>query len=477
MTSSISASSAASVPEAALVAELVRRARTAQRLADAYDQERVDELVSAAAWAILEPARNRELAELAVHDTGIGNALDKVRKNHRKTLGLLRDLHGARSVGVIKEDAQLGIVEIARPVGVVCAVTPSTNPAATPANKIINALKGRNAVIVAPSPKGWSTCARLVEFIHAQLQRIGAPCDLVQLLPHPVTKLSTSELMRKCDLVLATGSQANVRAAYASGTPAFGVGAGNVAGIVDESADPALAAERIARSKTFDNATSCSSENSLVLLQSVRPALLAALQGQGAVLLDAAQKSALRKLMWPDGKLSSAVIGQSAQVVAERAGLADVAARKPRMLLVDEDGVGAAHPFSGEKLSPVLALYTVLDFDAAMQTVEEIYAFQGAGHSVGLHSADPQRALQLGLRLPVSRVIVNQAHSIATGGSFDNGLPFSLSMGCGTWGKNNFSDNMNYRHYLNITRVSVPIAERVPSEQDLLGAFFEKFGR
>ncbi len=477
MNSSISASSAAGVPEAALVAELVRRARTAQRLADAYDQERVDELVSAAAWAILEPARNRELAELAVHDTGIGNALDKVRKNHRKTLGLLRDLHGARSVGVIKEDAQLGILEIARPVGVVCAVTPSTNPAATPANKIINALKGRNAVIVAPSPKGWSTCARLVEFIHAQLQRIGAPCDLVQLLPDPVTKLSTSELMRKCDLVVATGSQANVRAAYASGTPAFGVGAGNVAGIVDESADPALAAERIARSKTFDNATSCSSENSLVLLQSVRPALLAALQGQGAVLLDAAQKSALRKLMWPDGKLSSAVIGQSAQVVAERAGLADVAARHPRMLLVDEDGVGAAHPFSGEKLSPVLALYTVADFDAAMQTVEEIYAFQGAGHSVGLHSADPQRALQLGLRLPVSRVIVNQAHSIATGGSFDNGLPFSLSMGCGTWGKNNFSDNMNYRHYLNITRVSVPIAERVPSEQDLLGAFFEKFGR
>lgn len=477
MTSSISASSAAGVPEAALVAELVRRARTAQRLADAYDQERVDELVSAAAWAILEPARNRALAELAVHDTGIGNALDKVRKNHRKTLGLLRDLHGARSVGVIKEDAQLGILEIARPVGVVCAVTPSTNPAATPVNKIINALKGRNAVIVAPSPKGWSTCARLVELIHAQLQRIGAPCDLVQLLPDPVTKLSTSELMRKCDLVVATGSQANVRAAYASGTPAFGVGAGNVAGIVDESADPALAAERIARSKTFDNATSCSSENSLVLLQSVRPALLAALQGQGAVLLDAAQKSALRKLMWPDGKLSSAVIGQSAQVVAERAGLADVAARHPRMLLVDEDGVGAAHPFSGEKLSPVLALYTVADFDAAMQTVEEIYAFQGAGHSVGLHSADPQRALQLGLRLPVSRVIVNQAHSIATGGSFDNGLPFSLSMGCGTWGKNNFSDNMNYRHYLNITRVSVPIAERVPSEQDLLGAFFEKFGR
>ena len=170
---------------------------------------------------------------------------------------------------MIAEDAARGIVEIARPVGVVCAITPSTNPAATPANKIINALKGRNAVIVAPSPKGWATGARLIEYIHAQLDRIGAPRDLVQMLPSPVTKQSTAELMRQCDLVVATGSQANVRAAYASGTPAFGVGAGNVAGIVDETADVERAAEQIVRSKTFDNATSCSSENSLVVVDAV----------------------------------------------------------------------------------------------------------------------------------------------------------------------------------------------------------------
>ena len=159
----------------------------------------------------------------------------------------------------------------------VCAITPSTNPGATPANKIINALKGRNAVIVAPSPKGWTTAARLLEFIHAQFDRIGAPRDLVQLLPSPVNKASTAELMRQCDLVVATGSQANVRAAYTCGTPAFGVGAGNVAGIVDETADVDAAAERIVRSKTFDNATSCSSENSLVVVESVRAKLLAAL--------------------------------------------------------------------------------------------------------------------------------------------------------------------------------------------------------
>ena len=201
------------------VKELVARARTAQRIAEGYDQARIDELVSAAGWAIIEPSRNRLLAALAVADTGIGNVANKVLKNHRKTLGLLRDLQGAKSVGVISEDPTRGLIEIARPVGVVCAVTPSTNPAATPANKIINALKGRNAVIVAPSPKGWTTAAMLVGFVQGELRRIGAPVDLVQLLPDPITKAATAELMRQCDLVVATGSQANVRAAAASGTP------------------------------------------------------------------------------------------------------------------------------------------------------------------------------------------------------------------------------------------------------------------
>ena len=459
------------------VAALVARARAAQRVAEHYDQVRVDELVAAAGWAIMEPGRNRELAELAVLDSGIGNVEDKVRKNHRKTLGLLRDLQGAKSVGVIAEDATKGLVEIARPVGVVCAVTPSTNPAATPANKIINALKGRNAVIVAPSPKGWSTGERLLQFVHAEFDRIGAPRDLVQMLPQPVDKASTLALMRQCDLVVATGSQANVRAAYASGTPAFGVGAGNVAGIVDETANLALVADRVRRSKTFDNATSCSSENSLVLLDSVYGAGVQALQEQGAVMLDVEQKARLQALMWPDGKLSSAATGQSATVVAQRAGLREVAALQPSMLLVEESGFGPEHPFSGEKLAPVLTLYRARDFEHAMAIVEQVYAWQGAGHSVGLHSMREDRALQLGLRLPVSRVIVNQAHCIATGGSFDNGLPFSLSMGCGTWGRNNFSDNMNYRHYLNITRISRPIAERVPNEEEIFGAYFGKFGR
>ncbi len=332
------------------VAALVARARAGQRIADGYDQARIDELVAAAGWAILEPGRNRELAELAVADTGIGRVEDKVRKNHRKTLGLLRDLQGAKTVGVIAEWPERGIVEIARPVGVVCAVTPSTNPAATPANKIINAIKARNAVVVAPSPKGWSTAARLVGFIHAQFDRIGAPRDLVQVLPAPVGKASTAELMRQCDLVVATGSQANVRAAYTCGTPAFGVGAGNVASIVDETADAERAMTLLLQSKTFDHATSCSSENSLVVVAAMRDAVLAALARRGGRLLDAAHKAALQRLMWPDGHLSPAVIGQSARTIAERAGWPGIAAADPSVLIVDEDGFGPDHPFSGEKL-------------------------------------------------------------------------------------------------------------------------------
>lgn len=463
------------------VAGLVVRARTAQAVANEYDQARTDELVAAAGWAIIEPARNRELAELAVSDTGIGNVDDKIRKNYRKTFGLLRDLKSARSVGVIADYRERGIVEIARPVGVVAAITPSTNPAATPANKIINTLKGRNAIIIAPSPKGWSTCARLIEFVHQQFDRIGAPHDLVQLLPSPVTKDSTFELMRQADLVVATGSQANVRAAYASGTPAFGVGAGNVAAIIDETADVAAAAEMIVRSKTFDNATSCSSENSVVVIDAIYGAALDALKSHGAMLLPADGKARLQQAMWRDGKLSAHVIGQSAVAIAERAGLASVVAsaahNEPKVLMIEEKGFGPEYPFSGEKLSPVLTVYRARDFDHAMQIVECIYAFIGAGHSVGLHTTRTDRALVLGQRLPVSRVIVNQVHCVATGGSFDNGLPFSLSMGCGTWGRNNFSDNMNYRHYLNITRVSTTIAERVPSEEEIFGAYFERHGR
>ena len=387
---------------------------------------------------------------------------------------------GAKSVGVISEDRERGLIEIARPVGVVAAITPSTNPGATPANNILNALKGRNAIILAPSPKGASTLALLLEFVHAELDRVGAPRDLVLQLPAPTSREHTHALMRQVDLVVATGSQNNVRAAYESGTPAVGVGAGNVSVIVDETADVAAAAAKIARSKTFDHATSCSSENSVIAVAAVYDALVAALAGEGGVLLDAGEARQLQAAMFAGGKLSPAFIAQAAGVIAARAGLERPAVRTAKFLLVREDGVGAAHPFSGEKLSPVLALYRADDFGTAAVLAERLLRHQGAGHSIGLHSRAADRALELGLTLPVCRVIVNQAHCFATGGSFDNALPFSLSMGCGTWGGNSISDNLNYRHFLNITRVVHPLpseAVREPTDDEFFADYRRKHGQ
>jgi sulfoacetaldehyde dehydrogenase len=455
------------------VGEQVRRARVAQAEFERWPQERVDEAVLACGWAIMKPQNNRALAEIAVRDSGLGDVADKITKNHRKTLGLLRDLAGVKTVGVIAEYPQRGITEIARPAGVVAALTPSTNPGATPANQIINCVKCRNAIILAPSPKGHSTVEKLLEFTHAALAGVGAPADLVQVLPAPVTKEATLELMRRCDLVAATGSQSNIRAAYSSGTPAIGVGMGNVVSIVDSSATLADAAAKIARSKCFDHATSCSSENALVLLAPVYDAMLAELAREGGVLLDSAEKAQLQRFMFPDGKLSAAATAQSAEAIARRAGLE----RTGKFLIVEESGTGPEHPFSGEKLSPVLTVYRAKGFDDAMRITASIYDYQGKGHSVSLHTQDERQAMRLALELPVARVIVNQAHCFATGGNFDNGLPFSLSMGCGTWGGNGFSDNMHWRHFLNITRIARVIPERVPTEEEIFGAYFRKHGR
>ena len=458
-----------------MIDSLIERARIAQSTIDQASQERTDELVRAVAWAILEPNRNRELAEMAVRDTGIGNVDDKVLKNHRKTLGLLRDLNGRKTAGVLRVDPELGITEIGRPVGVVAAITPSTNPAATPANKAINALKARNAVILAPSPKGQGCCAKLVHYIQQELIKIGANPDLVQCLPAPITKQSTQALIESVDLVVATGSQSNIRNVYRCGTPAFGVGAGNVASIVDETADLNAAAKKIVTSKTFDNATSCSSENSVVVLDAVYQDFIREMNQHGAVLLSGSDKAKPQDVMWVDGHLSLSITGKSANVIVDLAGLQ--VPPGTRILMVEETGAGPEFPFSGEKLSPVLTVYRAKSLDAACDVVRTIYNYMGAGHSVSLHTQDPQRAISLGCTLPVSRVIVNQPHCIATGGSFENGLPFSLSMGCGTWGKNNFSSNMNVEHYMNITRVSTPIQKPIPTVDDLLSAHFEKYGR
>ncbi|MDP1717694.1 MAG: aldehyde dehydrogenase family protein [Burkholderiales bacterium] len=459
-----------------IVAALIRLARAAQKDYARYTQQQLDEVVTAAGWAIMNPEHNQALAELAVKDTGLGNVADKVTKNHRKTLGLLRDLQGAVSTGVIAEYPETGITEIARPVGVVAAVVPSTNPGATPANNIINALKCGNAIILSPSPKGYSTSALLLEYIHAELQRVGAPLDLVQLLPHPATKELSTELMKQADLVVVTGSQNNVRAAYSSGTPALGVGAGNVAVIVDDSADCADATRKIMRSKIFDNATSCSSENSVIIHDKVYDAMLAALAKEGGVLLTPAEKATLQKTMFPGGRLSPAITAQSVSRICEVAGLTRPELVNAQCLMVEETGTGHDYPFSGEKLSPVLTVYRAEDFDHAFNIMRGIYDYMGDGHSCGIYTEDELHIRRLGHEMTVCRVIVKQAHAIANGGSFDNGLPFSLTMGCGTWGGNSFSDNLNYKHFMNITRIVRVIPPNEPAMDEIFGDYRKKHG-
>ena len=438
-------------------------------------QDIYDRAAFAAGWAIIEPKRNEALAKLAVKTTGLGNVADKITKNHRKTLGLLRDIKGAATHGVIAHDIPSGITEIARPLGVIGAVVPSTNPAATPANNVINALKCGNAIVLAPSPKGAETCALLLKYIHAEFDKIGLSHDLVQMLPVPGSKAKTQRMMELSDLIVVTGSQDNVRRGYSSGRPSLGVGAGNATVIIDETADLADAAAKISASKTFDNATSCSSENAVICVDAVYDKFTEALTNSGGAIVSN-ERQVIAEL-WSNGTLNRGVIAQDADKMIEALNLQETVPASTKFLVVETQGVGPDHPLSGEKLSRVLALYRASDFEHAVKKASEILNYQGAGHSVGLHSTDDSRAISLGHYLPTCRVIVNQAHCFATGGSFDNGMPFSLSMGCGSWGGNSIAENLNWRHFFQTTKIVRPIEARIPALDDIFEDYWSVVGR
>ena len=458
------------------VDELVARGRAAMRKFAGADQARVDEAVTALAWSIYKPEHARELAELAVRHTGMGNVTDKITKNQRKTFGTLRDLMRAKTVGIIEELPDLGLVKYAKPVGVVAAVVPSTNPSATAVNKAMMAVKGKNAVIVSPSPVALTTSARTVELMREGLDKIGAPVDLIQVMPEPATKSMTGMLMESCDLAVVTGSQNNVRTAYRSGTPAIGVGAGNVPVIIDETADLGAAAEKICASKTFDNATSCSSENSLIILDKVYDDAIQALKTVGGYLANADEKNLIAKTHWVDGRINRRVLAKDAEVIAREIGLSETAGQS-RFLMVEETGAGPGYPFSDEKLSLVLTIYRVADFAEAVAKVRTILDFKGRGHSCGVHTANMDRARQLAETLDVVRVLVNMAHTFGNGGGFDSGLNFTLSMGCGTWQGNSITENLSYHHFINVTHLATTIPEDKPSEAALFGAHWERYGR
>ena len=453
---------------------LVARARAAQEGYFANgSQQRYDRAAQAAAWAIMEPERNRSLSELAVRTTGLGSVADKIVKNHRKTLGLMRDIANVATHGVVRDDPESGLTEIARPMGVVAAVVPSTNPAATPANNMINALKCGNAIILAPSPKGTEAAELLLRYVHAEFAKIGEEPDLVQMIPAPGSKEATQHLMEACDRVVATGSGNNVMRAQTCGTPAVAVGAGNVSVIVDETADHAAAAEKIRASKTFDNATSCSSENSVVVVDAAWERFTAEMARTGGVITS--DEASIIERLWPEGHLNREIIAQDADRMFAALGVD--APEGAEYLAVETEGVGPDHPLSGEKLSRVLALYRARDFDHAVGIVRKIQLHQGAGHSVGLHTGDDSRALALATSIPTGRVIVNQAHCFATGGAFNNAMPFSLSMGCGSWGGNATDENLHWRHFIQYTRIVREIPPREPALEEIFGDYWEQAGK
>lgn len=462
--------------EEAAIQATIEKARAAMVAFDNHDQARVDEAVTALAWSVYKPENAEMLAKLAVEDTGLGNVPSKITKNTRKTFGTLRDLMRVKTVGVIDEDTQRGLVTYGKPVGVVGAVCPSTNPAATPVNKAMMAVKGGNAVIIAPSPAGYQTTRRTVELMRAELAKAGHPEDLVQILPAPVSKEMTQQLMNQCDLVVVTGSQNNVKRAMQSGTVAIGVGAGNVPVIIDSTADLDDAADKICQSKIFDNATSCSSENAVVILDDVYEDAIAALQRAGAYRCDAQEKASVESTLWQNGTLNRHVIAKDADVSAKILGLSDEAA-SCKFFLVEEDAVGGKHSFADEKLSLVLTVYRAKDFADAKRIVRDILNVTGKGHSTGIHTKNMDHAAELADETDVVRVLVNQAHTFGNGGSFNNALPFTLSMGGGTWAGNSISDNLNWSHFINKTYLVTTIAEDKPSEEALFGNHWARYGK
>jgi len=448
------------------VQELVARAKKAQEAIVDLNQEQVDEVVAAVAWAMVQEDVVKEISEFAVEETQLGNVQGKRVKLEKKVRGALRDMIGAKTVGIIERDTAKGLIKIAKPVGVIGALVPTTNPEATPVLKAMDALKGKNAIIFAPHPRSKGTNMKVTNIMRGVLKKYNLPEDLFISIEEPTVDIS-GELMKQVDLVFATGGSGMVKAAYSSGTPAYGVGAGNAVVIVDETADLKDAAHKIMLSKTFDFATSCSSENSLVVVESVYDELMSLLVSEGGYKVNEGEKSKLQKAIWVDGHINRDVVAQPASKIADIAELAIT--EDKNFFIVEEDGVGPEHPFSGEKMCVTLTVFKVADFDAAVNQVNAITGYQGAGHSCGIHTTDEERVAELGMRANVSRIMVRQPQCYGNSGNWDNGMPFTMTLGCGTWGGNVASENITYKHMINVTWVSSPIEAVIPTDEELFG--------
>ena len=460
-------------PEQQEIQSLIERSRKAQAQIANYSQEQVDELITAMVWSVARQEVAEKIAQFTLDETQLGNYEGKYLKIFRKTRATLLDIIDDKSVGIIEEDHERNIIKLAKPVGVIGALSPTTNPEATPVIKAISAVKGRNSIIVAPHPRAKATNKMICDLMREAIVKMGAPADLVISIDHPSLEL-TNELMAQCDRVLATGGPSMVSAAYSSGTPALGVGAGNAIITVDDTADLDEAAEKIKVSKTLDLAASCSADNSVVAFNSIYDDMLQKLQEQGGYLVNPEEKQKLQDILWEDGHLSSAIVAQPAENLAGMAGI-DLPEGKC-FYIVPETGFGPDAPFSGEKLSVIMAFYRVADIDEAIALTNSIQAYQGQGHSCGIYSYNDENILKFAEQTKTSRVMVNQPQAPSNSGNLWNGMRQTFSLGCGSWGGNGTNNNITWQDLINVTWVSknLPEPKVIPEDEELFGAVMEK---
>jgi acyl-CoA reductase-like NAD-dependent aldehyde dehydrogenase len=453
--------------EQAIARGLLERARAAMAAIAEYDQATVDRLCRAVAWAGGNEQTAIKLANMSVDESGMGS---REPKRRAKVLGILRDALRQKSMGIIEEIPEKGIVKYAKPAGVITALIPVTSPYVTPIGIAIYAIKCKDAVIFSPHPASKRTTNETVRVMRVALRQLGAPEDVLQCVERPSIPLA-NELMATADLTIATGGPAMVRAAYGSGKPAYGVGAGNATMIVDETADVEAAARNTRISKTNDYGSGCSADGNILVDSRIYDAMLKRLQAEGGYLVDDREKALLEKAYWDaDGHRTPDTIARAAAVVATKAGFS--IPEDKTFLLVEEQHIGKQHRFSTEKLGTVLTIFKYEGFDAALDMVRRIFETGGKGHSCGIYSFDDDHIHRLALVAPVSRMMVRQVQSASNAGTFTNGMPMTSSMGCGVWGGNITNENISLKHYMNVTWVSRPIAEDRPSEQDLFGEFY-----
>jgi len=450
--------------------ELIERARQAMQCIEDYDQAQIDRLCRAVGWATANEKTFTRLAHMSVDESGLGDREGRPNKRF-KIMGILRDALRQKSAGIIEEIPEKGIVKYAKPAGVIASLVPVTNAALTEAGNGIYALKCKDAIIFSPHPASKRTTFETVRIMRETLRRQGAPPDIFQCIEKPSIPLA-QELMSICDLTIATGGPAMVKAAYSSGKPAYGVGAGNATMVIDETADIAEAARNTRLSKTSDNGSGCSADGNLLVEASIYDSFLHQLQKEGGYLVSAEQKKLLQSALWDsEGHRTSDTIARPAAEIAEKADF-DIPAGKT-FLIVKEEKIGKDHLFSSEKLSPVLAIFKYSGFENALRMVRQIYEVGGKGHSCGIYSFDEEHIHRLALTAPVSRIMVRQPQSKANAGAFNNGMPMTSSMGCGIWGGNITNENISLRHYMQVTWVSRPIPEDKPSEAELFGEFYQ----